>query len=174
MCFSATKSPARSDTLRELVKRGAAAVPHLIAHLDDQRPTKITIRYRSAVGAMYFEDEYDYAWVLQKTESFFWDFCDNYLELVKSRRYGDFGEAPAGSANGAMVVALSVLQRLFAPYLPFVADEVWSWWQQGSVHQASWPTEPEILQALACLFLCRRRPSFDLSRSSGLAVLGSR
>jgi valyl-tRNA synthetase len=94
------------------------------------------------------EDEYDYAWVLQKTESFFWDFCDNYLELVKSRRYGDFGDGPAGSANGAMAVALSVLQRLFAPYLPFVADEVWSWWQQGSVHKAAWPTEAEVLHAL--------------------------
>jgi valyl-tRNA synthetase len=93
------------------------------------------------------EDEYDYAWVLQKTESFFWDFCDNYLELVKSRRYGDFGEGPAGSANAAMVVALSVLQRLFAPYLPFVADEVWSWWQSGSVHRASWPTNAEVLEA---------------------------
>ena len=94
------------------------------------------------------EHEYDYAWVLQKTESFFWDFCDNYLELVKSRRYGDFGDGPAGSANSAMGTALSVLQRLFAPYLPFVADEVWSWWQQGSVHTASWPTENEILRAL--------------------------
>jgi valyl-tRNA synthetase len=94
------------------------------------------------------EDEYDYAWVLQKTETFFWDFCDNYLELVKSRRYGDFGDGPAGSANSAMIVALSVLQRLFAPYLPFVADEIWSWWQEGSVHKASWPTESEIVQAL--------------------------
>jgi valyl-tRNA synthetase len=94
------------------------------------------------------EDEYDYAWVLQKTESFFWDFCDNYLELVKSRRYGDLGDGPAGSANSAMIVALSVLQRLFAPYLPFVADEVWSWWREGSVHRASWPTESEIVQAL--------------------------
>ncbi|HEX4565486.1 MAG TPA: valine--tRNA ligase [Vicinamibacterales bacterium] len=94
------------------------------------------------------EDEYDYAWVLQKTESFFWDFCDNYLELVKSRRYGDFGGGPAGSANSAMIVALSVLQRLFAPYLPFVADEIWSWWQEGSVHRASWPTESEIVQAI--------------------------
>src|SRR5579872_2585178 len=94
------------------------------------------------------DEAYDYAWVLQKTESFFWDFCDNYLELVKSRRYGDFGDGPAGSANNAMVVALSVLQRLFAPYLPFVADEVWSWWQTGSVHTASWPTEAEVLQAI--------------------------
>jgi len=95
------------------------------------------------------ERDYDYAWVLQHTETFFWDFCDNYLELVKSRRYGDFGEAAAGSANATMLVVLGVLQRLLAPYLPFVTDEVWSWWQEGSVHAAAWPTEEEVLRAVS-------------------------
>ena len=94
------------------------------------------------------EQDYDYAWVLQHTETFFWDFCDNYLELVKSRRYGDFGEQAAGSANSTMLVVLSVLQRLLAPYLPFVTDEVWSWWQEGSVHAAPWPTDVEVLGAV--------------------------
>jgi valyl-tRNA synthetase len=94
------------------------------------------------------EKDYDYAWVLQKTEAFFWDFCDNYLELVKARRYGDFGEEPAGSANSTMLIALSTLQRLLAPYLPFVADEVWSWWQPGSIHVSPWPSEHEIAEAI--------------------------
>ena len=74
---------------------------------------------------------------------FFWDFCDDYLELVKSRRYGDFGAEGAASANSAMLVALSTLLRLFAPFLPFVTEEVWSWWQPGSVHRATWPTPPK-------------------------------
>jgi valyl-tRNA synthetase len=89
-------------------------------------------------------EAYDYARVLQRTEEFFWRFCDDYLELVKGRRYGEQGPAAAASANSALAAALSVLLRLFAPFLPFVTEEVWSWWQQGSIHQAPWPTRGEI------------------------------
>jgi valyl-tRNA synthetase len=108
--------------------------------------TNLAVLVRDATEKL--ETDYDYAWVLQHAEALFWDFCDNYLELVKSRRYGDFGETAAGSANSTMLVALSVLQRLLAPYLPFVAEEVWSWWQPGSVHAAAWPTEAEIRDAI--------------------------
>ena len=90
-------------------------------------------------------DNYDYARALQITESFFWQFTDDYVELIKDRAYGAAGEAEQASVLAALATALDALLRLFAPFLPFATEEVWSWWRTGSVHRAPWPAAVEIV-----------------------------
>ncbi|WP_323958561.1 valine--tRNA ligase [Arthrobacter sp. JZ12] len=120
-------------TEADIVSDDAAAVTNpldrsLLASLDE---------VVQQAGAAF--DKYDYARALQLTETFFWSFTDDYVELIKDRAYGSVGEVEKASVLAALATTLDRLLRLFAPILPFATEEVWSWWRSGSVHRASWP-----------------------------------
>jgi valyl-tRNA synthetase len=87
---------------------------------------------------------FDYARVLQRTEEYFWRYCDDYLELVKIRAYGGGDQATTDSARATLGLALSVLLRLLAPFLCFATEESWRWWHDTSIHLAAWPTAEEL------------------------------
>ena len=118
--------------------------PSLITHPLDRAMLAHLARLVDEATAAF--DNFDYARALERTEGFFWNFTDDHVELVKARAYeGD--PADRDSARHALWLAISTLLRLFAPFLPFATEEVWSWWQAGSVHRAPWPRADEVLEA---------------------------
>ena len=104
-------------------------------------------------------EKYEHALALDLIERFFWrGFTDNYLELIKVRSRSETDAAGRGSAVATLHLGLSVLLRLFAPFVPYITEEIWSWHfaevtGHRSIHTAPWPGAAEFPTAAnAALF----------------------
>jgi valyl-tRNA synthetase len=125
--------------------------------------------------------DYDHTGALEAAETFFWTFCDDYIELVKGRAHGEAGAQEAESARTALALALSVLLRLFAPFLPFATEEVWSWWHADgdSVHRQPWPAaeelpetaDPQILAVAGGVLAALRRAKSEAKASMRVPII---
>ncbi|CAN5180602.1 valine--tRNA ligase [soil metagenome] len=145
----------------------------ITAVLDQSMLTQLSEVVADATTAF---EAFDYARALEHTERFFWRFCDDYLELVKARAYGEAGDAGADSAHRALALAHRTLLALFAPFLPFVTEEVWSWREVGSIHRSAWPDasslattagdgDPEVLDVAAAVLGEVRKAKTTAQRS---------
>jgi valyl-tRNA synthetase len=154
----------------------APDVRHVVADMDRAMLARLAEVVTDSTAAF---ERYEYHRVLERTEAFFWQFCDDHIELVKQRAFGD--DEGARSAQTGLVLALSALLRLFAPFLPFVTEEVWSWWRSGSVHRASWPdaaeldvaatgADPDVLDAIGAVLVEVRRAKTTERRSQRSVV----
>ncbi len=115
---------------------------------DVDRDLFVRLKKMVAEAERAFE-KFDYSAALEATEKEFWAFCNDYLELVKRRSYGESDTEDRRSALATLGLSLKMFLRLFAPFLPFITEEIWSWrfsegaGLKGSIHMAPWPTLEE-------------------------------
>ncbi|MDY6055127.1 valine--tRNA ligase [Micrococcus sp.] len=143
--LNAAKFVLNLGATQDAVVRSAEDAAVVVNRLDSALLSRLADTVEQATAAF---DAYDYARALNVTESFFWQFTDDYVELVKDRAYGGRGEAEQASVVATLATTLDTLLRLLAPFQPFATEEVWSWWRTGSVHRAPWPGLPEEIAGL--------------------------
>lgn len=128
-----------NSTLQESIK-----TDHITQPVDQAWLAKMRTLIEKSTEAF---ERFDYAQSLQLTESVFWLFCDDYLELVKARAYQE-KELPSGqSAIASLLLTLKIFLRLLAPSMPFITEEIWSWSfadNHSSIHKTHWPIVQEL------------------------------
>ena len=160
-------------------------VPAGITEVTEPIDRAMLAKLRGQIGiATKAFESYDHTKALETTETMFWAFTDDYVELVKERFYGKSGHSAqeVGSAVIALRLATGVFLRLLAPFIPFATEEVWSWWQKGSIHNATWPTEeelagydePTLVDIAAVALVAVRKSKSDMKLSMKAEILSAR
>ena len=91
-------------------------------------------------------NKYQFAEALNLTEDFFWNyFTDNYIELVKNRRFNG-SSVDSLSASTTLILILENVLKLFAPFVPMITDEIWltMYPDKKSIHLQRWPQKIDV------------------------------
>ncbi|WBL18418.1 valine--tRNA ligase [Citricoccus sp. NR2] len=143
--LNASKFVLNLGATADSVVRDAQGAAVITNPLDRSLLRQLTDAVQQATAAF---DRYDYARALNVTESFFWQFTDDYVELIKDRAYGGHGEGEKESVVATLATTLDALLRLLAPFQPFATEEVWGWWRTGSVHHTAWPGHGDTIAGI--------------------------
>ncbi len=89
-------------------------------------------------GFIKYLDEYEVGLALNHLEKFFWNFCDNYVEIVKHRLYRpeEFGVEPRYSGQKTVYMILYKLLQDFSIFFPFITEEIYQeiYHKEKSIH----------------------------------------
>jgi len=94
-------------------------------------------------------EKFEFALAAQKINELIWnEYCDWYIELVKSRLYGD-DAADKAVARFVLVRVLRDLLKLLHPFMPFITEEIWSFLPRPDdakdfLMLENWPAEEEM------------------------------
>ncbi|MEM4270741.1 MAG: valine--tRNA ligase, partial [Candidatus Pacearchaeota archaeon] len=94
-------------------------------------------------------ENYDYCGAKLIIDNFFWhSFCDNYLEIIKSRVYSG-NEKEKASASYTLYNSFLTIIKLMAPITPFITEEIYQKYfrvyeKSRSIHLESWPIPIKI------------------------------
>ncbi|MFP4118814.1 MAG: valine--tRNA ligase [Candidatus Woesearchaeota archaeon] len=125
---------------------------------------------------------YEFSKARVAVEQFFWhEFCDYYLEMVKDRLYKPeiYGDESRTAGQMTLAYVLERVLKIFAPYLPFVTEEIYSWrlkqlFGDSSVHVSKWPDvdetfiseDDEKAASLACDIIAAVRQQKNIEQVS--------
>lgn len=125
------------DSGKKLVNKIWNASKFVLSFLDDYTPSSVELlpvdswiveKYKALYASFVKHlDNYDIALALSELEKFFWNFCDNYIEIVKRRLYNPdiFGKDAQKSGQQACYLVLLGMLKMFGVFLPHVTEQIY-------------------------------------------------
>ena len=125
-----------------LMNLGDEALPEDVSKLDLCDEDKWILRTTEQIASEVTEnlEKYELSVATQKIQELIRDeYCDWYIELVKTRLYGEDEETKT-VCRAVLVHVLSDLLRLLHPFMPFITEEIWSiLGKQNKLINDRWP-----------------------------------